>query len=52
MRGLLYSATFDALGSVIVILFFVLFCGLVWSVYRRASQGEMNRASFLPLDDE
>lgn len=52
MRGLLYFGAPAEIGALFVVIFFLLFAGLVYAVYRNAMREEMDRGANLPLADE
>lgn len=51
MRSLLYHGGMSDLGASMVVVFFLLFLGLVWRVYRSAAREEMSRGARLPLEE-
>jgi cbb3-type cytochrome oxidase subunit 3 len=52
MRGLLLMDASSATGSLLVVLFLILFLALIVKVYRKSARLEMNRGALLPLEDQ
>jgi cbb3-type cytochrome oxidase subunit 3 len=52
VRGLLFAGDATWVGAALVVLFLVLFLGLIAVVYRSTAREEMERGSKLPFEGE